>query len=160
MEGENEEDRKREHNTPEIASAFTFSTFREDSMENPRPGLKMSLLSNLTAIVLLLIAQCGSWTLASRLGPHKGCLSCKDPLGSGNRASRDHAGTASSTSVLALGEPCGVYTLICAKGLRCVPPPREHSPLQALLQNIHTCHWSFWATFTLTLICSTVLVYT
>ncbi|XP_012697139.1 insulin-like growth factor-binding protein 6b [Clupea harengus] len=108
-------------------------------MENPRPGLKMSLLSNLTAIVLLLIAQCGSWTLASRLGPHKGCLSCKDPLGSGNRASRDHAGTASSTSVLALGEPCGVYTLICAKGLRCVPPPREHSPLQALLQGRGSC---------------------
>ncbi|XP_041953171.1 insulin-like growth factor-binding protein 6b [Alosa pseudoharengus] len=108
-------------------------------MENPRPGRKMSLLSNLTAIVLLLIAQCGSWTLASRLGPHKGCLSCKDPLASGSRASRDHAGTASSTSVLALGEPCGVYTLSCAKGLRCVPPPREHSPLQALLQGRGFC---------------------
>lgn len=140
VEGQSKEDiRKREHNTPEIASAFTFSTLKEESMETPRPGLKMSLLSNLTAIVLLLIAQCGSWTLASRLGPHKGCLSCKDPLASGSRASRDHAGTTSSTSVLALGEPCGVYTLSCAKGLRCVPPPREHSPLQALLQGRGFC---------------------
>ncbi|KAL6483520.1 hypothetical protein MHYP_G00083920 [Metynnis hypsauchen] len=98
---------------------------------------KMPFLSNLTAIVLLLVAHCGSWTTASRLGPHKLCPSCKDSLGSG-RASRDHVG-ASNTAVLALGEPCGVYTLSCAKGLRCMPPPREHSPLQALLQGRGVC---------------------
>ncbi|XP_063065668.1 insulin-like growth factor-binding protein 6b [Engraulis encrasicolus] len=118
-------------------------------MENPRPGRKMSLLSNLTTVALLLIAQCESWTMASRLGPHKGCVSCKDPLhASGSRASRDrergeqdHAGTAGagSTSLLALGEPCGVYTLNCARGLRCVPPPHENSPLQALLQGRGFC---------------------
>uniref|UniRef100_A0AAR2JSG2 Thyroglobulin type-1 domain-containing protein n=1 Tax=Pygocentrus nattereri TaxID=42514 RepID=A0AAR2JSG2_PYGNA len=97
----------------------------------------MPFLSNLTAIVLLLVAHCGSWTTASRLGPHKLCPSCKDSLGSG-RASRDHVG-ASNTAVLALGEPCGVYTLSCAKGLRCMPPPKEHSPLQALLQGRGIC---------------------
>uniref|UniRef100_A0A673M836 Insulin-like growth factor binding protein 6b n=1 Tax=Sinocyclocheilus rhinocerous TaxID=307959 RepID=A0A673M836_9TELE len=59
------------------------------------------------------------------------------PLGAG-RTSRDPAG-APSTIVLALGEPCGVYTLSCAKGLRCVPPPREHRPLQALLQGRGFC---------------------
>uniref|UniRef100_H3CB59 Insulin-like growth factor binding protein 6b n=1 Tax=Tetraodon nigroviridis TaxID=99883 RepID=H3CB59_TETNG len=37
------------------------------------------------------------------------------------------------------GEPCGVYTLSCASGLRCVPPPRDHSPLQALLQGRGFC---------------------
>ncbi|KAB5546601.1 hypothetical protein PHYPO_G00073940 [Pangasianodon hypophthalmus] len=94
---------------------------------------KMPLLLNLMAVVLLLIAHCGSWTLASRLGPHKICPSCKD-----SRASRDPVGAA-NTAVLALGEPCGVYTLSCAKGLRCMPPPRDHSPLQALLQGRGVC---------------------
>uniref|UniRef100_A0AAQ5XFK0 Insulin-like growth factor-binding protein 6 n=1 Tax=Amphiprion ocellaris TaxID=80972 RepID=A0AAQ5XFK0_AMPOC len=65
------------------------------------------------------------------------CPSCRDPLGAG-RPPRDH-NAAGSTSVLASGEPCGVYTLSCAKGLRCVPPPREHSPLQALLQGRGIC---------------------
>uniref|UniRef100_A0A8C7FHT4 Insulin-like growth factor binding protein 6b n=2 Tax=Oncorhynchus TaxID=8016 RepID=A0A8C7FHT4_ONCKI len=98
----------------------------------------MPLLSNLTTIVLLLIAHCGSWILANRLGPYKGCPSCKESLGAG-RAPRDHIGQAGSTSMLAQGEPCGVYTMSCAKGLRCVPPPQEHSPLQALLQGRGFC---------------------
>lgn len=90
----------------------------------------MPLLSNLTAVALLLMAQCGSG--AHRLGPFK-----KDPLGSG-RPVRDHH-SAGSTTALAPGEPCGVYTLSCAKGLRCVPPPRDPSPLQALLQGRGIC---------------------
>lgn len=97
----------------------------------------MPILSNLTTVALLLIAHCGSWTGANRLSPFKVCPSCKDPLGAG-RPPRDH-NAAGSTSVLAQGEPCGVYTLSCAKGLRCVPPPREHSPLQALLQGRGIC---------------------
>ncbi|XP_061909503.1 insulin-like growth factor-binding protein 6b isoform X2 [Entelurus aequoreus] len=74
---------------------------------------------------------------ASRLGPFKVCPSCRDPLGAG-RPPREH-NVAGSTTMLAQGEPCGVYTLSCAKGLRCVPPPREHSPLQALLQGRGIC---------------------
>uniref|UniRef100_A0A8K9UMH8 Insulin-like growth factor binding protein 6 n=1 Tax=Oncorhynchus mykiss TaxID=8022 RepID=A0A8K9UMH8_ONCMY len=95
----------------------------------------MPLLSNLTTIILLLIAHCASSTLANRLGPYKGCFSCKEP----GRAPRDHIGQAGSTSMLAQGEPCGVYTMSCAKGLRCVPLPQEHSPLQALLQGRGIC---------------------
>ena len=97
----------------------------------------MPILSNLTTVVLLLIAHCGSWTGANRLGTLKVCPSCRDPLGAG-RPPRDH-NVAGSTSMLAQGEPCGVYTLSCAKGLRCVPPAREHSPLQALLQGRGIC---------------------
>lgn len=41
--------------------------------------------------------------------------------------------------MLALGEPCGVYTLPCAQGLRCIPPFGEQSPLQALLQGRGVC---------------------
>ncbi|XP_065098142.1 insulin-like growth factor-binding protein 6a [Paramisgurnus dabryanus] len=44
-----------------------------------------------------------------------------------------------STSVLALDEPCGVYTLPCTQGLRCIPPHGEQSPLQALLQGRGLC---------------------
>lgn len=94
-------------------------------------------LSHITAAALLLVAYCAPWTGASRLGPFKMCPSCRDPLGSG-RPSREHL-SAGSTTALALGEPCGVYTLSCARGLRCVPPPREHSPLQALLQGRGFC---------------------
>ena len=97
----------------------------------------MPLISNLTTIVLLLIGHCGSWTWANHLGPFKMCPSCRDPMGAG-RPPRDH-NAAGSTLVLAQGEPCGVYTLSCAKGLRCVPPPSEHSPLQALLQGRGFC---------------------
>lgn len=51
---------------------------------------------------------------------------------------RDPAGDLSTTT-LALGEPCGVYTLSCAKGLRCMPSAQETSPLQALLQGRGIC---------------------
>ncbi|KAJ8390177.1 hypothetical protein AAFF_G00109160 [Aldrovandia affinis] len=57
----------------------------------------------------------------------------------GGRGLRDQVTAEASTSYLALGEPCGVYTLSCARGLRCVPPHREHSPLQALLQGRGIC---------------------
>lgn len=97
----------------------------------------MPLLSYFTAVALLLVAHCGSWTTANRLGPFKVCPSCRDSLGAG-RPPRDH-NAAGSTLVLAQGEPCGVYTLSCASGLRCVPPPRDHSPLQALLQGRGLC---------------------
>lgn len=108
-------------------------------MENLRLGRKISLLSNLMPVVLLLVIHCGSTSLASRLGPQKNCLNCKDGHHTGTgRASRDHGGAASTTA-LALGEPCGVYTLSCAKGLRCMPPQKEHSPLQALLQGRGFC---------------------
>lgn len=97
----------------------------------------MPLLSHITTVLLLLVAHCGSWTTANRLGPFKVCPSCRDSLGAG-RPPRDH-NAAGSTLVLAQGEPCGVYTLSCATGLRCVPPPRDHSPLQALLQGRGFC---------------------
>ncbi|XP_036389093.1 insulin-like growth factor-binding protein 6b [Megalops cyprinoides] len=97
----------------------------------------MPLLCDLMVLVLLLLGQSGPWTLASRPGPQKGCPSCRDPTGA-SRGPREQTGEA-STSFLALGEPCGVYTLSCARGLRCVPPHKEHSPLQALLQGRGVC---------------------
>ncbi|KAG9353475.1 hypothetical protein JZ751_018077 [Albula glossodonta] len=101
----------------------------------------MSLLCNLLAVLALLLAsQLGSRTLAARLGAHKACSSCKELPGSGvgGRGQKEQTEEA-STSLLALGEPCGVYTLSCATGLRCIPPPQESSPLQALLQGRGVC---------------------
>ncbi|XP_035236527.1 insulin-like growth factor-binding protein 5 [Anguilla rostrata] len=88
-------------------------------------------LCDLLALAVLLAAQPGPWTAASRAAPQKGCASC--------RGLRGPAPAEAGTSSLAVGEPCGVYTLSCARGLRCVPPQRDHSPLQALLQGRGVC---------------------
>ncbi|XP_055556028.1 insulin-like growth factor-binding protein 6 [Falco cherrug] len=37
------------------------------------------------------------------------------------------------------GEPCGVYTPGCARGLRCSPRPGERAPLRALLRGTGLC---------------------
>ncbi|XP_054663166.1 insulin-like growth factor-binding protein 6 isoform X2 [Grus americana] len=37
------------------------------------------------------------------------------------------------------GEPCGVYTPGCARGLRCIPRPGERAPLRALLRGTGLC---------------------
>ncbi|XP_026205086.1 insulin-like growth factor-binding protein 3 [Anabas testudineus] len=42
-------------------------------------------------------------------------------------------------NALAVGEPCGVYTLGCAHGLRCAPPEDEPKPLRALLEGRGIC---------------------
>uniref|UniRef100_A0A8C0GNA7 Insulin like growth factor binding protein 6 n=1 Tax=Chelonoidis abingdonii TaxID=106734 RepID=A0A8C0GNA7_CHEAB len=39
----------------------------------------------------------------------------------------------------ALGEPCGVYTPSCARGLRCIPRAGERTPLHALLHGKGVC---------------------
>ncbi|KAM8794081.1 insulin-like growth factor-binding protein 6 [Eudromia elegans] len=37
------------------------------------------------------------------------------------------------------GEPCGVYTAGCARGLRCIPRAGERAPLRALLRGTGVC---------------------
>ncbi|NWI18564.1 IBP1 protein, partial [Crypturellus soui] len=43
------------------------------------------------------------------------------------------------TCALGPGQPCGVYTARCARGLRCRVPPEQPSPLRSLLQGRGTC---------------------
>ncbi|XP_042356223.1 insulin-like growth factor-binding protein 5 [Plectropomus leopardus] len=45
-----------------------------------------------------------------------------------------------NATTLAVGEPCGVYTLSCANGLRCAPPEDEPRPLRALLEGRGVCN--------------------
>lgn len=75
--------------------------------------------------VLMLLVQV---TLSSILTtPSRGCLSCTGkPVDF-------------SVNSLALGEPCGVYTQSCARGLRCEPPVDEVKPLHALLEGRGVC---------------------
>ncbi|XP_061731104.1 insulin-like growth factor-binding protein 3 [Nerophis ophidion] len=44
-----------------------------------------------------------------------------------------------NVTTLALGEPCGVYTLSCASGLRCAPAASDPRPLRALLEGRGVC---------------------
>lgn len=59
--------------------------------------------------------------------PSRGCLTCTGKSVDLN------------VNSLALGEPCGVYTLSCARGLRCEPPVDEFKPLHALLEGRGVC---------------------
>ncbi|XP_028854618.1 insulin-like growth factor-binding protein 3 [Denticeps clupeoides] len=93
----------------------------------------------LTLLVVLQLTVHDSWTLASRMGPRKSCPACKESLGAGRGHVAEKQAAEDSTSVLALGEPCGVYTLSCGRGLRCKPPPSDPSPLHALLQGRGVC---------------------
>ncbi|XP_046881496.1 insulin-like growth factor-binding protein 3 [Hypomesus transpacificus] len=97
----------------------------------------MLLYLDILALVFLQLVLSSSWTLASRLPPLQECLSCEGSRGI--RAPSHHESVKISTTTLALGEPCGVYTLSCAQGLRCSPPQGDISPLQALLQGRGVC---------------------
>ncbi|XP_038552056.1 insulin-like growth factor-binding protein 5 isoform X1 [Micropterus salmoides] len=65
--------------------------------------------------------------------PSRGCPTCK-PKSTQTQPSVDLNATS-----LAVGEPCGVYTLSCAHGLRCAPPEDEPRPLRALLEGRGVC---------------------
>ncbi|XP_029631451.1 insulin-like growth factor-binding protein 3 [Salmo trutta] len=99
----------------------------------------MLLYPDLLALLFLQLALSSPWTLASRLPPLRGrSPSSKGLQGARAPNQRQQSGEL-STTVLFLGEPCGVYTLSCARGLRCAPPLGDPSPLQALLQGRGVC---------------------
>ncbi|XP_072522260.1 insulin-like growth factor-binding protein 6a [Salminus brasiliensis] len=89
-------------------------------------------------LTLLLTIQLNLYSCYS-LGPQAGLR--KNPGSSG--VMKGHVAVPpsreESTAMLALGEPCGVYTLACGRGLRCMPPEGDQSPLQALLQGRGVC---------------------
>ncbi|CAM4733128.1 unnamed protein product [Leuciscus chuanchicus] len=80
-----------------------------------------------------------SFSVLDEDGLRKICSLCNGPSGDlkGHRA--ESLSGEEITSMLALDEPCGVYTLPCAQGLRCIPLLGEQSPLQALLQGRGVC---------------------
>ncbi|XP_052424997.1 insulin-like growth factor-binding protein 6a [Carassius gibelio] len=91
----------------------------------------------LTLMVTIQLSLYGSNSLV--LGLKNICTLCNGPSGESKAHRGERLSGEEITSVLALGEPCGVYTLPCAQGLRCIPPLGEQSPLQALLQGRGVC---------------------
>lgn len=65
--------------------------------------------------------------------PSRGCPTCK------TKPTQTQASQDSNTTAVSVGEPCGVYTLSCAQGLRCAPPQGEPRPLRALLEGRGVC---------------------
>ncbi|XP_067288459.1 insulin-like growth factor-binding protein 6a [Pseudorasbora parva] len=91
----------------------------------------------LTFLVTIQLSLFGSNSLV--LGLRKICSLCNGPSGDLKGHTAERLSGEEITSVLALDEPCGVYTLACAQGLRCMPHLGEQSPLQALLQGRGVC---------------------
>ncbi|XP_010879499.1 insulin-like growth factor-binding protein 6 [Esox lucius] len=99
----------------------------------------MILYPDILVLLFLQLALSSQCTLASRLPPHRGVSSLsKGSEGTRAPTQRQQSGEI-STTVLAFGEPCGVYTLSCARGLRCIPRLGDPSPLQALLKGRGFC---------------------
>ncbi|XP_077386291.1 insulin-like growth factor-binding protein 6 [Festucalex cinctus] len=65
--------------------------------------------------------------------PSRGCPGCK-----GKPLQTNVPGDLNVTA-LTIGEPCGVYTLSCASGLRCAPAPNDPRPLRTLLEGRGVC---------------------
>ncbi|KAF5901083.1 phosphatidylinositol 5-phosphate 4-kinase type-2 gamma, partial [Clarias magur] len=90
----------------------------------------MAALRDLVTVLITIQLHLSS---TSSLSPNK------KSGGSGKRQGAASQSLEEGTSVLALGESCGVYTLLCGRGLRCFPPEGDQSPLQSLLQGKGTC---------------------
>ncbi|XP_062843183.1 insulin-like growth factor-binding protein 6a [Trichomycterus rosablanca] len=86
--------------------------------------------SPLSLLPLLLAVQLHLLLLTSAVSPHAGLR--KNPSGAARRRGAESGAREE-------GEPCGVYTLPCGRGLRCFPPDGDASPLRALLQGRGAC---------------------
>ncbi|XP_060108581.1 insulin-like growth factor-binding protein 6 [Heteronotia binoei] len=93
-----------------------------------------------TALLAWLAPRSGGGALGPRGGGDPaGCLS---PAGCDSPESGHHLKAPcgqKGCGARAAGEPCGVYTPGCARGLRCVPRPSERAPLHALLRGKGVC---------------------
>lgn len=84
-------------------------------------------------ILLLLILQPAVSSPVPLTTPSRGCPTCNAMF------TQSQPTVDSNTTTLAVGEPCGVYTLSCANGLRCEPSEEEQRPLRALLEGRGVC---------------------
>ncbi|KAI4878352.1 hypothetical protein NFI96_033703 [Prochilodus magdalenae] len=133
--------------TPSTSSQASWTEDGKEEPEDPSPhvsgaqtGTDMpSLHDMLTLLVTVQLHLYGCHSLVPQAGLRKICPSCHGSTG----VMKGHVAAPQSreegTAVLALGEPCGVYTLRCGRGLRCLPPEGDQSPLQALIHGRGVC---------------------
>lgn len=90
----------------------------------------MLLSINVLVLLLLQLALSSPVPLTT---PSRGCPTCKpNPM-------QTQASEVLNATTPGIGGQCGVYTLSCAVGLRCAPPPGEPRPLRALLEGRGVC---------------------
>lgn len=90
----------------------------------------MLLYLDVLALLLLQPALLSSAVLTT---PSRGCPTCK------SQSTQSQPTADSNSTAPAVGEPCGVYTVGCAAGLRCAPSEDEPRPLRALLEGRGVC---------------------
>lgn len=95
-------------------------------------------------VLLVLCAGFGSRSLA--LGPMVHCQPCDEKASSlcqadpvGCQLVKEPGCGCCLTCALGEGQSCGVYTEVCAAGLKCLPKPEEEKPLHALLHGRGLC---------------------
>lgn len=106
--------------------------FGSPSGELSRPDLQCDMLLCINVLVLLLL-QLALSSPVPLTTPSRGCPTCKPKL------MQTQASEVSNATAPGIGGQCGVYTLSCALGLRCTPPPGEPRPLRALLEGRGVC---------------------
>lgn len=90
----------------------------------------MLLSINVLVLLLLQLALSSPVPLTT---PSRGCPTCKP------KPMQTQASEVLNATTPGIGGQCGVYTLSCAVGLRCTPPPGEPRPLRALLEGRGVC---------------------
>lgn len=114
-------------------------------MQPTRPALLAATLAALALLLGLPAARAAAG--AAGAGPVVRCEPCDaralaqcapPPAGCAELVREPGCGCC-LTCALREGQPCGVYTERCGSGLRCLPPPGEARPLQALLEGRGLC---------------------
>ncbi|XP_031177969.1 insulin-like growth factor-binding protein 5 [Sander lucioperca] len=91
----------------------------------------MLLYFNILALILLQPAL--SSPIMPLTTPSRGCPNCK------SKSTQSQPAVDLNATAPGVGEPCGVYILSCAHGLRCAPSEDEPRPLRALLEGRGVC---------------------
>ncbi|XP_067843040.1 insulin-like growth factor-binding protein 5 isoform X2 [Heptranchias perlo] len=94
----------------------------------------------------VLVFCLGYWSRSQALGPMVHCQPCDEKAASlcqahpvGCEMVKEPGCGCCLTCALGEGHSCGVYTELCAVGLKCLPKPEEEKPLHALLHGRGIC---------------------
>ncbi|XP_059823457.1 insulin-like growth factor-binding protein 5 isoform X3 [Hypanus sabinus] len=100
----------------------------------------------LVSLPVLLFLSGGQWSGSLALGPRVHCQPCDEKAASvclappaGCQLVKEPGCGCCLTCALEEGQNCGVYTEVCAAGLKCLPKPQEEKPLHALLHGRGVC---------------------
>ncbi|XP_028255345.1 insulin-like growth factor-binding protein 5a [Parambassis ranga] len=96
------------------------------------------MLLSVSLLVVLSITSCGSSYVPCEPCDQKALSMCP-PVPVGCQLVKEPGCGCCLTCALEEGQPCGVYTGPCTRGLRCLPKNGEEKPLHALLHGRGVC---------------------